>query len=57
MATFVFTLVIILASVAGLAAGVLLGRAPLRGSCGGIGCVKSGRCAPCESRGFAEDAS
>jgi hypothetical protein len=40
MATFVFTLVIVLASIAGLAAGILLGRAPLRGSCGGCTACK-----------------
>ena len=47
MATFVLTLVIILASIAGLATGVLLGRAPLRGSCGG--------CTACKTHRDAED--
>jgi hypothetical protein len=55
MATFILTLVIVLASVAGLAVGVLLGRAPLRGSCGGIACVKGGGCAACQRHRDAED--
>ena len=54
MVTFIFTLAIILASVAGLATGVLLGRAPLRGSCGGVACVKDGGCAACETPRHAE---
>ena len=55
MVTFVFTLAIILASVAGLATGILLGRAPLRGSCGGVACVKGGSCAACQTHQHAED--
>ena len=54
MAIFIFTLAIILASGAGLATGVLLGRAPLRGSCGGITCVKGAACAACEAHRNAE---
>jgi hypothetical protein len=55
MATFILTLVIVLASVAGLATGVLLGRAPLRGSCGGVACVKGGACAACQTHRNTED--
>ena len=55
MATFILTLVIILASIAGLATGVLLGRAPLRGSCGGIACIKGVGCAACQTHRDAED--
>jgi len=55
MATFFLTLVIVLASVAGLATGVLLGRAPLRGSCGGVPCVKGGGCAACQTHTDRED--
>ena len=54
MATFVFTLVIFLASIVGLATGVLLGRAPLRGSCGGSAFLKGGGCATCETHRDAE---
>lgn len=38
---FLLTLAIVVASIAGLSAGVLLGRAPVRGGCGqlsGSGC-------------------
>jgi hypothetical protein len=55
MATFILTLVIVLASIAGLAAGVLLGREPLRGACGGVACVKGGGCMACETHRDAED--
>ena len=55
MATFALTLAIVVASVAGLATGVLLGRAPLRGSCGGVACVKGVGCAACETHRETED--
>jgi len=35
MTIFLATLIILFLAMAGLAVGVLLGRAPLRGSCGG----------------------
>jgi hypothetical protein len=38
MAVFLLVLLVILASMAGLAAGVIARRAPLRGSCGGLAC-------------------
>jgi hypothetical protein len=38
MQTFILSLILILASVAGLAVGVIFKRAPLRGSCGGVAC-------------------
>ncbi len=53
MATFILTFVIVLLSVAGLAIGVLAGRAPLGGSCGGGVCVRSG-CAACRRQPDAE---
>ena len=43
LATFLAALVVIGLAVAGLALGVLNGRAPIAGSCGGVG----GRCAAC----------
>lgn len=55
MATFFLTLVIVLASVAGLAIGILLGRAPLRGSCGGVPCANGGSCAACQIHTDLED--
>ena len=54
MATFVLSLVIVIASVAGLATGVLLGRAPLRGSCGGVACVRGSGCTACQTHQHAE---
>jgi hypothetical protein len=45
MQIFLPTLLIALISVAGLALGALFGRAPLRGSCGGLAC--GGACAAC----------
>ncbi len=48
MATMAITFLVILLAMAGLALGVVLGRAPLRGSCGGVGC---GACERCPNRG------
>lgn len=36
MTTFVFALVVVLVLVAGMAIGVIMGRDPIKGSCGGI---------------------
>ncbi len=57
MVIFALVFVIILASIAGLAAGVLLGRAPLSGTCGTESCNKVFRCAGCQRRKPAEDRS
>ncbi len=48
MATFLLSILVVLAAVAGLAAGVVLGRPPVRGSCGGLGC--DGACTTCPKR-------
>ena len=45
MATLALAVLVTLVAVGGLAVGVLAGRAPLRGSCGGLAC--SGACASC----------
>lgn len=55
MVIFALVFVIVLASIAGLAAGVILGRAPLRGTCGSASCSKVFRCAGCQKRKPAED--
>ena len=48
MATFLLSVVVVLLAVAGLAVGRVLGRPPLRGSCGGLGC--EGACSTCPKR-------
>lgn len=45
MMVFWLSLFVILLAIAGLAAGLLLGRGPLRGSCGGDAVVQT--CASC----------
>ncbi|MCW3781731.1 hypothetical protein [Defluviimonas salinarum] len=47
MATFLLTLAILLLVQAGLAVGILAGRRPLKGSCGGVACLKGAACAGC----------
>ena len=47
MATLFMSTVIILLSVAGLAIGLLFGRPPIKGSCGGLACLKETRCEGC----------
>lgn len=47
MQTFILTLILMLLSVLGLGLGVLAGRAPIRGSCGGIACRKGAGCRAC----------
>ncbi len=44
MASIVLTFLIVLVSMCGLAVGVLLGRAPIKGSCGGLACANCGGC-------------
>ena len=50
MGTFFLSLIIFLLAMAGLALGVIMGGTPLRGSCGGISCVKDAGCAACPKR-------
>lgn len=47
MTTVLFALIIVPLSVGGLGLGVLLGRTPLRGSCGGLPCIKD--CEACSN--------
>lgn len=52
MSTFLLSFVVMLACVVALALGVLLGRAPLRGSCGGLNnCDCANPCARYGKRG------
>lgn len=47
MQTFILTLILMLLSVLGLGIGVLAGRAPIKGSCGGLACIRGTRCDAC----------
>ena len=47
MKTLLAAFVISLLAIAGLAIGVLAGRGPLKGSCGGLACRKGIDCAGC----------
>lgn len=47
METVILSLGLILLSVLGLAAGVLMGREPVKGSCAGVACIKSTQCSAC----------
>ena len=49
MLTFVLAAIVSILAVLGLALGVLAGRAPIRGSCGGLSCLGLD-CADCPSR-------
>ena len=55
MIIFTFVFIIVLISMAGLAAGVLLGRAPLKGTCNSAPCSKKFACAGCNRRRPEED--
>ncbi|PJI84365.1 hypothetical protein BC777_3423 [Yoonia maricola] len=44
MASIILTFLILLISMGGLAVGVLLGRAPIKGSCGGLACTTCRGC-------------
>lgn len=55
MIIFGLVFVIILASISGLAAGVILGRPPLRGTCNAATCGKKFACAGCQRHKRAED--
>lgn len=48
MSTLIASFIVIALAVAAMALGVLFGRAPIRGSCGGIG--GNGSCAACSGR-------
>ena len=50
METIIFAFVISLLAVAGLAIGVLAGRKPIKGSCGGLACHKGISCGVCKAK-------
>jgi hypothetical protein len=47
MQTLLLSLVVFLLSIGGLAVGLFFGRAPIKGSCGGLSCGHSFECAAC----------
>lgn len=49
MGTFILTFAIILLAIFGLALGVIFGRPPIKGSCGGVSCIKGGDCGACRA--------
>lgn len=46
----VLTLTIFLLAFGGLALGVMVGRAPIKGSCGGLSCLEGVDCGACTRR-------
>lgn len=50
METIIFAFAILLLSMAGLALGVMAGRKPIKGSCGGLACVKGIDCGACKAK-------
>lgn len=55
METFILAFAIILLAICGLAVGVMAGRAPIQGSCGGLACLKNVDCGVCKARRAMED--
>ncbi len=47
MSTFILAFTIILLAIGGLAVGVIFGRPPIKGSCGGVSCIKGADCGAC----------
>lgn len=50
MAIFLITFGLFLLAFAGLAVGAILGRPPIKGSCGGVSCISGADCAGCKKR-------
>ena len=54
METFLLAFGLVLLSGLGLALGVIVGRSPLKGSCGGLACATGLRCRVCRKGGAHE---
>lgn len=50
MATIVLAFVLIALTILAVSVGVLFGRQPVKGSCGGLSCIKGADCAICPNR-------
>lgn len=55
METLIFAFGILLVSMCGLALGVMSGRKPIKGSCGGLACVKDIDCGACRAKRTLEE--
>ena len=56
METFLLTFIILAIAICGLAVGVIAGRPPIKGSCGGLACRKGFGCRGCAGRTAGEGA-
>jgi hypothetical protein len=50
MDVFLLSLILFLGAIGGLSVGILFGKAPIRGSCGGLSCARDFDCAGCPNR-------
>jgi hypothetical protein len=50
MGTIILTFLILLLAICGLGLGVIVGRPPIKGSCGGLSCLKGIDCSTCKAR-------
>lgn len=50
MQTILLAILVVGLAVIGLSVGVMFGRRPLKGSCGGLTCIKGADCAACPNR-------
>lgn len=50
MGTFLLAFLLILLAIGGLAVGVAFGRSPIKGSCGGLNCIKGADCGVCKAK-------
>ncbi|NNE78701.1 MAG: hypothetical protein HKN18_00375 [Silicimonas sp.] len=55
MATFILAFIFLGVAILGLAVGVIAGRQPIKGSCGGLACHKGINCGVCKRRRGVED--
>lgn len=51
MSQFLIMLLVILMAIGGLSIGLAFGRGPIKGSCGGLSCIKEAECSGCPHRG------